>query len=188
MPLNESTAGPRNFQTIGETSTRSYRFVAGHYGLSIMPTEYQKLMDKTLVNTACTFVYIDDILIVAKGKKVYICKKFELLEVLNSANLQSRADNCRIACTRLEWLGHELSGEDIAKVKSKVQRITGRLRPNNLRELRPFLGAVTQQNNFVPHLANIFAPFRSILKREAERSGLEDMKRHFKKITKKLKE
>ena len=77
VPLAESTAKHCNFQIIGGKSTGTYRFVTGHYGLSIMPTKFQKLMDITLVNTDCTFVYIDDILIVTKGEKVYICKKSE---------------------------------------------------------------------------------------------------------------
>ena len=92
----------------------------------------------------------------------------EVLKVLDSANLQLRVDKCKIACTKIEWLGYELSGEGISPVNGKVQGITGLLRPGNLRELRPFLGAVNQLNEFVPDLVNICTPFRSILKKEAE--------------------
>ena len=44
-------------------------------------------------------------------------------------NLQLRADKCKITCTKIQWLGYELSGEGIAPVKGKVQGITERLRP-----------------------------------------------------------
>ena len=56
LPLDESMAKHCNFQIIDGKSTGTYRFVTGHYGLSIMPTEFQKLMDITLVNTDCTIV------------------------------------------------------------------------------------------------------------------------------------
>ena len=71
IPLDESTAKHCNFQIIGRRrkSTGTYRFVTGHYGLTIMPTEFQKIMDLTPANMDCTFVYIDDILIVTKGEK-----------------------------------------------------------------------------------------------------------------------
>ena len=116
-----------------------------------MPTEFQKVMDLTLVNMDCTFVYIDDILIVTKGEKsVHMQKVREVLEVLDKANLQLRADKCQIASTKIEWLGYELSGEGITPVNGKVQGITERLRPGNLKELRSFLGAVNQLNKFIP--------------------------------------
>ena len=57
IPLDESTAKHCNFQIIGGKSTGTYRFVTGHYGLTIMPTEFQKVMDLTLVNMDSTFVY-----------------------------------------------------------------------------------------------------------------------------------
>ena len=73
----------------------------------------------------CTFVYIDDILIVTKGEKsVHMQKVREVLKVLDSANLQLRADKCKIACTKIEWLGYELSEEGISPVNGKVQGIT----------------------------------------------------------------
>ena len=92
----------------------------------------------------------------------------EGFEVLDSANLQLRADKSKIACTKIEWLRYELLGEGISRVNGKVQGITERLRPGNLRELRSFLGAVPQLNKFVPDKANICPPFRTILKKEAE--------------------
>ena len=83
-PLDESTAKHCNVQIIGGKSNGTYRFVSGHYGLTKKPTEFRKLMDLTLVNRDCTFVYIDDILIVTKGEKcVHMQKVREVLEVLD---------------------------------------------------------------------------------------------------------
>ena len=76
VPLDESSAKHCNFQIIGGKSTGTYRYVTGHYGLTIMPTEFQRLMDITLVNMDFTFVYINNILIVTKREKKCICKKF----------------------------------------------------------------------------------------------------------------
>ena len=41
-PSDESTAKHCKFQIIGGKSTGTYRFVTGQYGLTIMPTEFQK--------------------------------------------------------------------------------------------------------------------------------------------------
>ena len=127
VPLDESTAKHCNFHIISGKSTGTYRSVTGHYGLSIMPTQFQKLLDITLVNMDCTFVYIDEILIVTKREKsVHMQKVREVLKVLDSANLQLRADKSKIACTKIEWLGYQLSREGISPINGKVQGIAER--------------------------------------------------------------
>ena len=62
IPLHELTTKNCNFQRVGGgESTGTYRFTTGYYGLTIMPTEFQKLMDLTFANTNSVFVYKDDI-------------------------------------------------------------------------------------------------------------------------------
>ena len=60
-----------------------------------------------------------------------------------------------------------MTKDGISPVTTKVQAITEKLRPENLKELRSFLGAVNQFNKFIPDLASICFPFRSILKKDA---------------------
>ena len=134
-----------------------------------MPTEFQKLMDLTLANINSVFVYIDDILIVTKGtKQQHMNKVREVLTILDDANLQLKAEKCVVAQENVEWLGYKLTRTGISPVNAKSQGISERLRPTNLKQLRSFLGAVNQFNNFIPNLAAISFPFRSISKRDAE--------------------
>ena len=67
----------------------------------------------------------------------------------------------------IEWLGFKSTNSGISPINSKVQGITEKLRPTNLKELRSFLGAVNQFNKFIPDLASTCFPFRSILKKDA---------------------
>ena len=69
VPLDEETARHCNFQIIGGKATGTHRFITGFYGLTVMPTEFQKVMDKKLSNIANTYVFLDDILIVTKGNQ-----------------------------------------------------------------------------------------------------------------------
>ena len=50
VPLHANAARPCNFQINEGKSTETYRFITGHYGLTIVPTEFQKVMDLTLVH------------------------------------------------------------------------------------------------------------------------------------------
>ena len=69
IPLHELTKKHCNFQIVGGKSTGTYRFITGYYGLTVMPTDFQKVMDITLANINSVIVYTDDILIVTKGTK-----------------------------------------------------------------------------------------------------------------------
>ena len=44
------------YSFVGGKSTGTYRFTTGFYGLTVMPTEFQKLMDLTLANVNSVFV------------------------------------------------------------------------------------------------------------------------------------
>ena len=69
VALEEETAKHCNFQIIGGKATGTCRFITGFYGLTIMPTEFQKAMDKELAKLQNMYVFLDDILIVTKGTK-----------------------------------------------------------------------------------------------------------------------
>ena len=67
-----------------------------------MPTEFQKVMDLTLVNIDCEFVYIDDILIVTKGdKSVHMQKVREIMKEIDKVNMQLKVEDCKRACKKL---------------------------------------------------------------------------------------
>ena len=166
VPLHELTKKQCNFQIVGGKSTGTYRFITGYYGLSVMPTEFQKLMDLAIVNINSVFVYIDNILIVTKGTKTeHLNKVRGVIKVLDEASLQLKAEKCVLAQDSIEWLGYKLTKTGISPVNAKSQGITERLRRTNLKQLRSFLCAVNQFIKFIPNLAAINFPFRKFLKR-----------------------
>ena len=67
IPLDKKTREPGNFSFIGGNATGTYQFQTGFYGLTDMPTDFQKAIDLTLTNCKNTYTYIDDILIITKG-------------------------------------------------------------------------------------------------------------------------
>ena len=139
VPLHLLTAKHCNFQIFGGESTGTYRFVTGFYGLSFMPTEFQKVLDILLANFREVFVFIDDILIVTKGtKNEHLDKVRELLKTLDHAELQLKAGKCNFAKKEIEWLGFKVTEQGISPVNTKVQGITEKLRPTKLKELRFF--------------------------------------------------
>ena len=129
------------------------------------------------------FVYISDILIVTEvTKQNHLDKVQEFLRTLDEAKLKLKAANCKIANQEIEWLGFQMTSQGISPVNSKVQGITEKLRPTNLKELRSFLGAVNQFKKIIPDLASICFPFRSILKKDVIWNWSEEHEKAFKRV------
>ena len=106
----------------------------------------------------------------------------EILKVMNEAKLQLKAGKCKNAKQEIVWLGFKLTSLGISPIHTKVQGISDKLSPINSKELRSFLGAVNQFNRFVPDLAALCFPVRSILKKKTQiGSGMKSMKKRLKK-------
>ena len=98
VPLHLLTAKHCNFQIVGGESTGTLRLVTGFCGLSVMPTELQKVLILLLAKFKELFVFIDDILIVTEGtKKEHLDEVREILKTRDDAELQLKAGKCKIA-------------------------------------------------------------------------------------------
>ena len=153
-----------------------------------MPTEFQKVMDKLLARFREVFVFIDDVLIVTKGtKQQHLDKVREILKAIDEAELQLKEGKCTFAQQENEWLGFILTNSVISPINSKVQGLSEKLRPTNSKELRSFLGAVNQFNKFVPDLASIGFPFRSILNKDVVWNWTEEHEKAFNQVNDEVK-
>ena len=104
IPLQELTNRHCIFQIVGGKSTGRYRFTTGFYGLTVMPTNIQKLMDLTLANLNSVFVYIDHLLIVTKGTNQKPLKKNEGSNE-NSGRSELTAEGREVHnCARKYWM------------------------------------------------------------------------------------
>ena len=110
-----------------------------------------------------------------------------VLNILDDANLQLKAEKCVIAHECIEWLRFKLTQTGISPVNAKSQGTRERLRPTNLKQLRSLLGAINQFNKFIPNLATKSHPFRSIYKRTQSGLGTKIMKKHLYILITKLK-
>ena len=134
VPLQLLTAKHCNFQIIGGESTGLYRFVTGFYGPTVLPTEFQKVMDLVLAKFREVFVFIDDILIVTKGTKNEKSNKVRKIQkVMNEALLQIKPRKCKFAKQEIEWQGVKLTSSSILPINFKVQGLVDKLTPSNLK-------------------------------------------------------
>ena len=122
-----------------------------------------------LHNVQNTFTFIDDILVVTKGSKEENIKQVEkVMKILEEAGIRLKEKKCQIAQSETEWLGYQLTATGVKPMDSKIQAISDKLKPRNLKDLRSFMGAINQMNRFIPNLAKLCAPLRPLLSKDTK--------------------
>ena len=109
-----------------------------------------------------------------------------VLTKLNKANIRLKCEKCKFAQKEIEWLGYKLTQTGISPINTKIQAITEKLKPEDLNELRSYLGAVNQTNRYIPNLAQLCFKLRPSLKKDKPWNWDESHEEAFKEINKQV--
>ena len=70
--------------------------------------------------------------------------------------------------SEVEYLGHRINKDGLQCTCEKVEAIQNAPKPQNLSELRTYLGMVTYYQKFIPNLADKFKPLYNLLRNDTE--------------------
>src|SRR2546423_10244969 len=124
------------------TSEELYEFLVMTFRLCNTPATFQKLMHEVLGNLIYTkaLVYLDDIIIHSKTFEQHLKDINEVIGKLRDAKLMSKESKCEFCASEIKFLGH-IIGKDGRKVDpDKVEKVNNYSRPENISQLRGFLG------------------------------------------------
>ena len=187
LKLHHDTAKHCNFNIICGESTGTYRFKTGFYGLTDMPTEFQKAMDYPLIGLQNTYFFLDDIIIVNTGTEAdHLAYVYKCLKKLDDDNLRINLQKCHFAKSEIEWLGYKFTQTGISPLESKTAAILTIPPPTTLKRLRSFLGSVHYIGKFISHLAQLCHPLRSLLKKPVKFIWTDEHTKHFNLIKEKI--
>ena len=113
-------------------------------------------LDKSVV------IYLDDILIYSKTAEEHAIHLQEVLDVLEQNKLFAKLSKCRFAQAKVDFLGHIVSDNGIATDPAKVAAIKEWPTPNNIRDVRSFLGLANYYRRFVAHFSAVAAPLTTL--------------------------
>ena len=111
LNLHSDTARHCNFILVNGDMTGTYRFKTGFYGLTDMPAEFQKAIDSTLTGLTITFCFLDDILIVNRGRIEHH------LDLVRKCLINLDQENLRINLAKCHFQKTKLNGSGTASLK-----------------------------------------------------------------------
>ena len=112
------------------------------------------------LNMETCLVYLDDIILFSSDLESHFDRMNKLLNRLQQANLTLKPSKCELLQTSVRFLGHVLSGQGIATDVISKWPV-----PQNLRQLRGFLGITGYYRRFVKDYAKIVAPLNAIARK-----------------------
>ena len=121
-------------------------------------------------------VYLDDIIIHSKTFEQHLKDIDEVFGKLRDARLMSKENKCEFCAPEIKFLGH-IIGKDGKKVDpNKVEKVRNYPRPENISQLRGFLGLASYYRKFIKDFSKKVKPMTKLLKgtkREAKKGKWE---------------
>jgi hypothetical protein len=112
-------------------------------------------------------VFFDDILIYSSTMSNHVKHLRAVLEVLKQNQLYAKFSKCTFGQSKIEYLGHLISGEGVATDPAKINIIQSWPRPSNVTQLRSFLGLTGYYRRFIEGYGIICRPLFNALKKDS---------------------
>ena len=79
----------------------------------------------------------------------------EVLNRLEKAGMHLKKNKCAFLLPQVEYLGHQISQSGLHPTKEKVRAIVEAPAPQNVSQLKSFLGMLNYCSKFLPNLSTV---------------------------------
>lgn len=155
----------QKFLTIN-THKGLYSYTKLPYGVKSSPKIFQSIMDKILLGIPKCLCNQDDILVGGSSTNEHLSILSDVLERLQKHNVHLNRDKCVFMQKEAVYLGLKVDADGLHPVEEKLDAIRKAPVPQNVSELRSFLGMVQYYSRFLPNLSTTLAPLHQLLKKE----------------------
>ena len=147
-----------------------YQFKVLSFGLTNAPATFQGVMNRIFQQHLGKFVlvYLDDILVFSKTQEEHLEHLRKVFEILRENKLFAKLTKCRFAKSELEYLGHAVGKDGIKVDPRKIETVTTWARPNDVSQLRSFLGLSNYFRRFFQGYSTLVAPLTHLTRKDVK--------------------
>ena len=143
-----------------------FRYTSLFYGVSSAPEKYQKVMSDILRGLNGVANICDDLVVHGKDLAEHDKNLFALLDRLKEKGLTLNANKCQFRISKLSFFGHNLGKDGIATSEEKISALVNMLPPQNVSEVKSFLGLAQYSAKFIPNFAHEAEPLRKLTRKD----------------------
>ena len=134
-----------------------YQFKVMGFGLTNAPATFERLMElvlKGLQFHKC-LVYLDDVNVFGSTFEETLNNLEAVLQRFRAAGLKLKPQKCELFQKSVSFLGHVVTPEGVHCDPKKIQAVRDWPVPQNVTEVRSFLGLASYYRRFIPSFAEI---------------------------------
>ena len=141
-----------------------FQFKRMSFGLTNAPAWFQRFMMKVLQPFLNKFamVYLDDIVVFSKTKEEHREHLRLVFQALEDYNLKVSAEKCFLFQDKIKILGFYASKDGITSDPEKVEAIKAMASPNNVKQVRRFLGMTGYYRRLIDDYGKISGPLMKL--------------------------
>ena len=108
-------------------------------------------------------LYCDDSVIWGESFDDHMDALHQVLKRYSIHNVNIKIEKCHFACNKTEFVGHEVEvGKGVRVDPKKVKAMVEMQRPQNVMELKSFIGKASYYKRFIANFAHLALPLRRI--------------------------
>jgi len=164
IPLSEDAKEKTAFVTEETTA----KFERMPFGLKGAPGVFQKTMNivvKELKDAGLIHIYLDVVIIPSRDWKDMLSVVRRVFQSLRAASLTLKPSKCTFGARMLDFLGFTMS-KGVIQPGPKIQAIKSFPRPQDVNEIRPFLGLTGYFRRFIINYASLAAPLTQLTSKD----------------------
>ena len=121
-------------------------------------------MESLLSDIPFVAVYIDDILVTGPTDEQHLSTLEEVLKRLQEAGLLLKEKKCIFMAESVTYLGFRIDAQGLHPVPEKIKAVQEAPKPQNITELKSYLGLLSYYSKFLPNLSTVLAPLYKLLR------------------------
>ncbi len=133
-------------------------------GITNAPSTFQRLMERCMgdIHLKEVLVFLDDLIVYSDSLEEHESRLISVLGHLREYGLKLSLDKCKLFQTEVRYLGHIVSREGVKTDPEKIRALKTWPRPQNLKELKSFLGFSGYYRRFIKDYSKIVKPLTNL--------------------------
>ena len=150
-----------------------YQFRVMPFGLRNAPAAFQRLMQHVLMDLnpdedpPFVDMYLDDVLIFSESLEEHIYHLHLVMDCLIDAGLKLNPSECHFVQKEVQYLGHIITPLGLKLNPECVAAVQDFPVPQNVKQVRQFVGLASYYRRFIPAFAKIAQPLHDLTRKGA---------------------